>query len=123
MKIAQILQPEQLKQLMKRPEDAPVVMVNLLEFNAPAEGVNEGMSGGESNRKYGEPMNKFAESKGGRFIWSGRVDSMVVGESDSDFDAIALVETPSRKGLVEIATTDYVAAICEDRKMGLEGSG
>jgi uncharacterized protein (DUF1330 family) len=121
MKIAQTPQPEQLKQLMKGPEDTPVVMVNLLEFKAPADGVNEGMSGGESYRKYGEPMNKFVESKGGRLIWSGRVDSMVVGESDSDFDAIALAEYPSRKAFVEIATSDHVATIGEDRKMGLEG--
>ncbi len=100
MKIAQMPQPEQLKQLMEGPEDTPVVMVNLLKFKGRADGSNEGMSGGESYMKYGEQMRKFVESKGGRFIWSGRVDSMVIGESDADFDVIALVEYPSRKAFV-----------------------
>ena len=29
-------------------------------------------------------------------IWSGRVTGMVIGESDVDFDMIALMEYPSR---------------------------
>ncbi len=121
MKIAQMPQPEQFKQLMEGPEDAPVVMVNLLKFKGRADGSNVGMSGAESYMKYGEQMKKFVESKGGRFIWSGRVDSMVIGESDADFDVVALVEYPSRRAFVEIATSDHVATIGEDRKMGLEG--
>jgi uncharacterized protein (DUF1330 family) len=121
MKIAQMPQPEQFKQLMEGPGDTPVVMVNLLKFKERADGANEGMDGAESYVKYGQKMKEFVESKGGRFIWSGRVDSMVIGESDSEFDVIALVEYPSRKAFVEIASSDHVAKIGEDRKMGLEG--
>ncbi len=121
MKINQMPQPDQFKQLMEGPQYTPVVMVNLLKFKRQADGANEGMSGGESYMKYGEQMKKFVESKGGRFIWSGRVDSMVIGASDADFDVVALVEYPSRKAFIEIATSDHVAKIGEDRKMGLEG--
>jgi len=121
MQIAQMPQPEQIKQLMEGPDDTPVVMVNLLKFKESADGANAGMSGGESYMKYGAEMRKFVESKGGRFIWSGRADSMVIGESDVDWDVIALVEYPSRKAFVEIASSSHVATIGEDRKMGLEG--
>jgi uncharacterized protein (DUF1330 family) len=121
MKIAQMPQPDQFKQLMEGPEDTPVVMVNLLKFKERADGANDGMSGVESYKKYGAKMTEFVESKGGRFIWSGRVDSMVIGESDAEFDVVALVEYPSRKAFLEIATSDHVAKIGEDRKMGLEG--
>jgi uncharacterized protein (DUF1330 family) len=121
MKIAQMPQPEQFKELLEGPADTPVVMVNLLKFKNDADGRNEGLSGAESYMKYGEQMKKFVESKGGRFLWTGRVDSMVIGESDSDFDVVALVEYPSRKAFVEIATSDHVSKIGEDRKMGLEG--
>ena len=121
MEIAQMPKPEQIKELMNGPGDTPVVMVNLLRFKDRADGANEGMSGAESYMKYGEQMKKFVESKGGRFIWTGRVDSMLIGESDADFDVVALVEYPSRKAFVEIATSEHVATIGEDRKMGLEG--
>jgi len=121
MKIAQMPLPEQFETLMEGPQDSPVVMVNLLKFKEAADGANEGMSGAESYMKYGAEMRKFVESKGGRFIWSGRVDSMVIGESDCAFDVVALVEYPNRKAFLEIATSDHVAKIGEDRKMGLEG--
>ena len=121
MKIAQGPTPEQIQELMKGPEDSPVVMVNLLKFKERADGQNNEMSGAESYMKYGEKMKKFVESKGGRFIWIGRVDSMVLGESDVDFDVIGLVEYPNRKAFLEIASSGYVAEIGEDRKMGLEG--
>ena len=121
MKIAQMPKPEQFQELIKGPEDTPVVMVNLLSFKQQADGANAGMSGAESYMKYGGEMKKFVESKGGRFIWSGRVDSMVIGESDADFHVVALVEYPSRKAFVEIATSGHVAEIGKDRTMGLEG--
>ena len=121
MKIAQQPVPEQFQELMKGPEDTPVVMVNLLSFKDRADGGNEGMTGAESYMRYGENMRKFVESKGGRFIWSGRVDSMVIGESDVEFNVVALVEYPSRKAFLEIASSAHVAEIGKDRKMGLAG--
>ena len=121
MKIAQTPQPEQIQELLAGPEDTPVVMVNLLSFKENADGGNEGMTGRESYMRYGGNMRKFVESKGGRFIWSGRVDSMVIGESDIDFQVIALVEYPSRKAFLEIASSPHVAEIGQDRKKGLAG--
>jgi uncharacterized protein (DUF1330 family) len=121
MKIAQLPEPAQIQELLEGPGDTPVVMVNLLSFKAEADGDNAGMSGFESYAKYGEKMKEFVESKGGRFIWSGRVDSMVIGESDADFQVVALVEYPSRKAFIEIASSPHVAEIGKDRKMGLAG--
>ena len=46
---------------------------------------------------------------------------MVIGESDADFQVIALVEYPSRKAFVEIATSSHVAEIGKDRASGLAG--
>ncbi len=121
MKIAQYPEQGQIEELMQGPEDTPVVMLNLLSFKDRADGRNEGMSGMDSYRLYGENMRKFVESKGGRFIWSGRVDSMVIGKSDVDFDIVALVEYPNRKAFVEIATSAHVQEIGKDRAEGLEG--
>ena len=121
MKIAQMPEPEQIAELMSGPEETPVVMVNLLSFKKDADGGNEGMSGEESYMRYGGNMRKFAESKGGRFIWSGRVDSMVIGASDADFQVVALVEYPSRKAFLEIASSPHVAEIGQDRVKGLAG--
>jgi uncharacterized protein (DUF1330 family) len=121
MKISVVPEPEQIKSLLEGPADTPVVMVNLLSFKAEADGGNEGMSGAESYMLYGGKMKEFVESKGGRFLWTGRVDSMVLGETDYDFQVVALVEYPSRKAFVEIVSNPHVAEIGEDRKKGLAG--
>ncbi|MDH3687063.1 MAG: DUF1330 domain-containing protein [Myxococcales bacterium] len=121
MKIAQMPAAEQIQELLKGPPDTPVVMVNLLSFKAEADGGNEGMSGAESYMLYGGKMREFVESKGGRFLWTGRVDSMVIGESDAEFQVVALVEYPSRQAFFEIASSPHVAEIGEDRKKGLAG--
>jgi uncharacterized protein (DUF1330 family) len=96
-------------------------MVNLLSFKEHADTANVGMSGVESYGRYAENIRKFVESKGGRFIWSGRIDSMVTGESDADFGVVALVEYPSRKSFLEIATSAHLKQIGQDRAGGLAG--
>ncbi len=121
MQIAQMPKPEQIETLMSGPNDTPVVMVNLLSFKENADEGNERMTGQESYGLYAEKMKTFVESKGGRFIWSGQVDSMVIGESDVEFQVVALVEYPSRKAFLEIASSAHVAEIGQDRKKGLVG--
>lgn len=121
MKIATQPTPEQFKTLMEGPADTPVVMLNLLKFKPRADGGNEDLTGRESYQLYADSMRAFVESKGGRFLYMGTADSMVLGESDHDFDVVALVEYPSRQAFVEIATSQHVAEIGRDRSKGLEG--
>ena len=112
--------PEQFKELMEGPADSPVVMVNVLTFKKEASGGDAGVSGQEAYGRYGTEMRKFVESKGGRFIWSGRVDSMVIGETDEHFNVIALVEYPNRQAFFEIVNSQRVGEIGQHRSAGLE---
>jgi uncharacterized protein (DUF1330 family) len=121
MKIAQKPEREQIQELMAGPADTPVVMLNLLAFKERVDGGSEALSGEESYKRYAEQMRTFVESKGGRFVWAGRVDSMLIGASDADFQMVALVEYPSRKAFLEIASSGYVAEIGKDREKGLAG--
>jgi uncharacterized protein (DUF1330 family) len=121
MKIAQMPAGEQIQELLKGPADTPVVMLNLLKFKATADGKEDGSTGQASDSEYAANMKTFVESKGGRFIWMGRVDSMVIGESDLDFETVGLVEYPSRKAFLEIASSGHVKEIGKDRSAGLEG--
>ena len=114
-------EPTQIKELMEGPADSPVVMLNLLSFKDRADGGNEAMTGASSYGLYATKMKEFVESKGGRFIWSGRVDSMVIGESDADFHVAALVEYPNRKAFLEIASSSHVKEIGQNRSKGLAG--
>lgn len=113
--------PEQFAALLSQPDESPVVMVNLLRFKPIADLAGESVSGEEAYRRYADKMVPFVESKGGRVIWLGRVDSQVIGEGGDSFQMVGLVEYPSRKVFVEIATDPYVQEIGEFRAAGLEG--
>jgi uncharacterized protein (DUF1330 family) len=103
---------EQIQALLADPAEGPVVMVNLLSFKP----------GGEAAyMRYAESMRKLVEGRGGRFLWSGRVTAQVVGSGGEGFQVVGLVEYPSRKVFVEIATSKEVAAIGVHRTEGLEG--
>ena len=113
--------PEQIQKMAAGPQDQPVVMINLLRFKSRADGPEEGMSGEEAYRRYGIKMREFVESKGGRFIWVGRIDSQVIGEDGEGFHSAGLVEYPSRKAFLEIASDPYVREeIGAYREAGLE---
>jgi uncharacterized protein (DUF1330 family) len=113
--------PEQIQELLKGPADQPVVMLNLLHFKNRATEPDQGQSGEEAYRRYAEEMVPFVVSRGGRVIWTGRIDSQVIGSSAEGFTMAALMEYPSRKAFVEIATSPQVAAIGVHRAAGLEG--
>ena len=103
---------EQIHALLADPAETPVVMLNLLRFKP----------GGEAAyRRYAAAMRKLVEGRGGRFLWSGRVTAQVVGAGGEGFEIVGLVEYPSRKVFVEIATSKEVAAIGVHRTEGLEG--
>ena len=112
---------EQIRTLLSGPADQPVVMLNLLRFKPVADRPNDALTGEAAYRRYVDKMVPFVESKGGRVIWSGRVDSQVIGEGGDVFHVAALMEYPSRKAFVEIATDPYVQEIGIERASGLEG--
>ena len=111
---------EQIEKLLTGPADQPVVMINLLRFKPRADASEGDASGQEAYGRYAEQMRKFVESQGGRIIWAGRVDSMVIGEEDPGFHVVALVEYPSRQKFLEIVGSDKVREIGEHRSAGLE---
>ena len=104
---------EQFLELMNTPDEGPVVMLNLLKFK-PRGGQ------GEYN-KYGDSVSKMVEERGGKILWMGKVDQTLIGDIDAnDWDAIALVQYPSRTAFIEMATSEEYDKAHEHRESGLE---
>ena len=120
MDIAKLPRTEQIETLLTGPMDTPVVMLNLLKFNEQADGGEEG-SGREAYGRYAQKMQEIVEGAGGRFLFIGSVDSHVIGDSDTDWDVVGLVEYPSRQAFLEIASSEEVARIGTSRSAGLAG--
>jgi uncharacterized protein (DUF1330 family) len=115
---------ERIAQLLGDAAPGPVVMLNLLKFRAKAEypdGRTSDLTGREAYMLYGEPMQKLVAREGGNLVFSGVVQSLVIGTVDEMWDAAALMEYPSSAAFARIATSPEVAAIAVHRAAGLEG--
>jgi len=103
---------EQFLDLMNAPDEGPVVMLNLLKFK-PREGASE-------YNKYGDAVVQMVEASGGKVLWMGKVDQTLIGPVDDTWDAVALVQYPSRKAFVEMTSTKEYDTAHEHRESGLE---
>jgi uncharacterized protein (DUF1330 family) len=104
---------QQFRELMNAPDQGPVVMLNLLKFK-PRDGASE-------YNKYGSSAVQMVEDRGGKVLWMGRVDQTLIGDLDADaWDAIALVQYPSRQAFIDMTTSKEYDAAHEHRESALE---
>jgi uncharacterized protein (DUF1330 family) len=104
---------QQFLDLMNAPDEGPVVMLNLLKFK-PRDGASE-------YNKYGNSVVQMVEARGGKVLWLGAVDQTLIGDLDADaWDAVALVQYPSRTAFIEMTTSKEYDAAHEHRESGLE---
>lgn len=104
--------------------DEPVVMVNLLKFKEKAsyaDGRESDLTGEQAYQLYASEMRKLVEGAGGRFLFGGAVESLLLGEVDELWDMVGLVEYPTPKSLVQIASSPDFAKIETHREAGLAG--
>ena len=104
---------EQLQGFLELPDDGPITMLNLLKFKAGG--------GSEEYGRYGDSAVHMVEERGGRVVWMGRAEHLLIGsEVEGDWDAVALVEYPSKKDFIEMTSTPSYQEAHKHREAGLE---
>jgi uncharacterized protein (DUF1330 family) len=71
--------------------------------------------------RYVAAMSVIVHAAGGRFLFSGDVRGLVIGEVEDLWDAVGIAQYPSRREFHRIATSPEVQAIGIDREAGLAG--
>jgi uncharacterized protein (DUF1330 family) len=105
--------PEQFAAFLQQvPADKPIVMINLLRYREQAEypaGYEASpCTGREAYQRYGEQAIQHVAKVGGKPIWMGSAQAVVIGPSDETWDDAVLVEYPSRQAFMEmVAKPDY----------------
>jgi len=126
MKVVNQVYPtfDQIMPLASDPTPGPIAMVNLLKFRDKAEyqdGRPDDISGREAYMRYVAEMGAVVAAAGGRFLFSGDVKQLVIGEVEELWDAVGIAEYPSRAEFHRIATSPEVQAIGVHREAGLAG--
>lgn len=105
---------EQLEVLASSLDTGPVVMINLLRFRPDG--------GAAAYAHYGEGVIPCLGRVGARVLWQGRPDSVVIGEQPDLWDAVVLVEYPSRRAFLEMVSSAEYQAIAGRRTTALDDS-
>ena len=110
------IQPEReaLLELARLPDAGPVVMLNMLRFRAQAEyPAGSGYapcSGREAYRRYTKEAARHFEPLGGRLVWLGQVERVLIGPEQETWDEVFLAQYPSRRAFVQmVSDRDYLA--------------
>ncbi len=101
---------EALRALASNSDEGKVVMLNLLKFR--------GEEGARAYYRYVQNVSKILEERGANIVYAGKATELLVG--DETWDAIILVEYPSRKVFVEMVNSPEYQKAHVDREQGLE---
>lgn len=126
MKVVNAVHPpkEQFDNFFATGDDGPFVMVNLLKFKDRAvydDDPTIDISGREAYEIYGAEVSKLIEAGGGRVLFGGVVDGMILGEVEELWDMVALAEYPSKAAFLDMMMSPEWAAIERHRMAGLAG--
>ena len=108
----------QVQQLAMAADKGPVVMLNLLKFKGRSDGGSG--SGREAYQRYGDDAMRMIEERGGRLLWQGRADQVLIGDASQEWDAVALVEYPSQQAFIEMVSSPAYQKSHSHRDDGLE---
>jgi uncharacterized protein (DUF1330 family) len=99
--------------------DSEIVMINLLHF-APARG-DGASSGTDAYRQYSDEAVRMVEAQGGRVIWMGRPEHVLIGYGEADgWDLAVLVSYPSRSAFLDMVTSPTYKEAHTHRERGLD---
>jgi uncharacterized protein (DUF1330 family) len=116
---------EQFTEFAHGTRDGEVVMINLLHFakdgDGGAEGEKTGSRGAGAYRDYSDQVVSMVEARGGRVIWTGRPEHVLIGDSAADdWDLVALVSYPSRAAFIDMVTSPKYEEAHTHRERGLD---
>jgi uncharacterized protein (DUF1330 family) len=103
--------PEQFEAFKALPDNAPVLMLNLLKFKA---------DGGQAEyAKYSAGVQPLIAKHGAKIVFMARSEFCLIGHAD--WDAVAIVQYPSKAAFIEMTFSPEYLAIHHHREAGLEG--
>jgi uncharacterized protein (DUF1330 family) len=100
------------------PRNVPINMLNLLKFRDIAaypldhEHAEKGWSGARAYAEYGRTSGLIFARLGGKIIWRGAMEAMLIGPDDRHWDAAFIAYYPNSDAFLQMVTdADYRLAV------------
>lgn len=104
---------EQFKQFKDLPRDQAVMMLNLIRLREHAN-YQDGRvaSGAEAYASYGRESATIFNHVGGKIIWRGKPETIVIGPADEHWDIAFIARYPTASAFLAMVTNpDYQAIV------------
>ena len=115
---------DQIKGFSEQGGDKPIYMVNLLKFKEKASYPDKretNLTGEEAYAIYAEEVAGHLAKVGGKPVFGGEVERLMLGEVEDLWDKVSIAMYPSRKAMLQmINDPDYIVS-AQHRVAGLEG--
>lgn len=106
-----------IESLSTLPDDAPVVMLNLMRFRDRS--LDGKGSGWDAYLRYSALAIKLIKVRGGTITWTGTAEAVALGmPEDNRWDYVALVRYPSRAAFIDMMTSPEYAQANVERENG-----
>ena len=100
------MSPFDVKALSESPNAGPVAMLNLVKYRNR-----------EAYAEYGKLTAGLVAEHGGRMLWAGSIDEVVLDEGGgTDWDFAAIVQYPSRQAFIDLVTSEQYLDANEVRR-------
>ena len=100
------------------PRDVPINMLNLLRFNDiakyPADhpSASHNWTGARAYQEYGKTSGPIFQRVGGSIVWRGKMESMVIGPQENQWDMSFIACYPNSAAFMEMVTDpEYQKAV------------
>ena len=115
---------DQIKGFSEQSGDKPIYMVNLLKFREKAiypDKRDTNLTGEEAYTIYTQEVEQHLLNVGGRPIFGGNIERLMLGEVEDLWDKVFIAMYPSREAMFQmISNPDYIKS-AQHREAGLEG--
>lgn len=110
------------------PRDTVIHMLNLVRFKDAAtypadHGLSdEGLTGAEAYAHYGADSGPIFQRVGGRIVWRGTMETIVIGPDAERWDAMFIAEYPTSAAFMEMVTDPVYRQAVIHRQAAVETS-
>ncbi len=108
------------------PADTPIVMLNLLRFNAQAQypqgSTESATTGRAAYAEYSRLITPLLAAAGAQVLWLGRAHSALIAPAGETWDEVLLVRYPDKQAFAQMTSSAAYLAIVHHRMAALADS-
>ena len=115
---------DQIKGFSEQSGDKPIYMVNLLKFREKAiypDKRDTNLTGEEAYTIYTQEVEQHLLNVGGRPIFGGNIERLMLGEVEDLWDKVFIAMYPSREAMFQMISNPGYIKSAQHRVAGLEG--